>query len=124
LAGDVANTGNKSAVPLIGVLLDYWHRVTGVSHLWENDQLGADVFCPARKIVNLGQIRFRIAERTRNLGDCNLHLPEEATSDGYAAMGLRYPKNSRFVIRWATSGGTICSHLLSPDCNFASTSGG
>jgi hypothetical protein len=23
--------------------------------------------------VNLGQICFRIAERTRNLGDCNFH---------------------------------------------------
>ena len=42
----------------------------------------------------------------------------------HAAIGLRYPKNSCFTIRSATSGGTICSHLLSPDCNFASTSGG
>src|SRR5215211_1174077 len=73
MAGDLAKTGNKSAVPLIGVLLDYWHRVTGVGHLRKDDQLGAEVFCPARKIVNLGQIRFRIAERTRNLGDCDFH---------------------------------------------------
>src|SRR5215831_14126688 len=41
-----------------------------------------------------------------------------------AAMGLRYPKNSRFFIKCATSGGTICSHLLSSDRNFANTSGG
>ena len=58
---------------MIGVLLDYWHRVTGVSHLRENDQLGANLLGPPRKIVNLGQIRFRMAERTRNLGDCNFH---------------------------------------------------
>ena len=46
------------------------------------------------------------------------------TCGRYAAIGLRYPKNSRFLMRCATSGGTICSHRLSPDCNFASTSGG
>ena len=56
---------------------------------------------------------------------CNFAQNDIRGSDPpHAAIGLRYPKNSRFVIRWATSGGTICSHLLSPDCNFASTSGG
>src|SRR5947207_6793843 len=56
--------------------------------------------------------------------DSSTRLVMTLARRAYAAIGLRYPKNSRFVIRWATSGGTICSHLLSPDCNFASTSGG
>jgi len=65
---------------MIGVLLDHWHRVTGINHLWENDQLGVDVFCPARKIDNLGQIRFRIAERARDLSNSDLHLSVERNS--------------------------------------------
>ena len=58
---------------MIGMLLDHWHRVTSVSHLWENDQFGASLFGPPRKIANFGKICFRIAERTRDLGDGDFH---------------------------------------------------
>src|SRR5205814_1395391 len=59
------------------------------------------------------------AERSVVRRDSSTSLGMTFVRFAYAAIGLRYPKNSRFVIRWATSGGTICSHLLSPDCNFA-----
>ena len=29
---------------MIGVLLDHWHRITGVGHLWEHDQLAPASF--------------------------------------------------------------------------------
>ena len=58
---------------MLGVLLDHWHRITSVSHLRENDQFGASLFGPPRKIANFGKICLRIAERTRDLGDGNFH---------------------------------------------------
>ena len=57
-----------------GMHADHGHRVTGVDHLRKNDQLGASLFCPTRKIANLQKIYLGIAERTRDLGNCNLHF--------------------------------------------------
>ena len=58
---------------MTGMLLDDWHRVTGVSHLWKYDQFGASFFGTLRKVANFGEIRFRITERTSNLSDCDFH---------------------------------------------------
>jgi hypothetical protein len=59
---------------MIGMRSDYLHRVAGVSHLRKNDQLDAGLFGVARKVANLEEIRLRITERTRNLGNGNFHL--------------------------------------------------
>jgi hypothetical protein len=59
---------------MIGVLLDHWHRVTRVSHLGKNDQLGARLLSSAGKVANFGQIRFRIAERARDLSNSDFHF--------------------------------------------------
>src|SRR5439155_25086746 len=67
-------SGNESVVPMIGMLSDHRHRVTGISHLWKHDQLGARLFGAARKLTNLEKIRLRIAEQARDLGNCNFHL--------------------------------------------------
>jgi hypothetical protein len=66
---------DESIVPLIGTGADDRHRVTGVNHLRKYDQLSAcGVLGPSRKIANLQQICLGIAERTRNLGNCNFHF--------------------------------------------------
>src|SRR4051812_23279646 len=71
--GDCLKAGHKSGFPMSGVLLDHWHRITSVSHLWKNDQFGASLFGPKRKIANLRQILFRIAERAGDLGNSDFH---------------------------------------------------
>ena len=51
--------------------------------------------------------------------------PYPVPQPAYAAAGeRRLPKKPRFLIISVTSGGTICSHALSPVCNFARASGG
>ncbi len=89
---------------MVGVLLDYWHRVTSVSHLWENDQLGASLFGPAGKIANFGKICFRITERTRNLGDGNFHSivilsRERRISDQFCSDRRNRNKSEMFRFR-------------------------
>src|ERR1041385_3302510 len=72
---DFLDARNKSICPIARMLSDHWHRVTGVSHLRENDQLRARlVFGAARKVADLKKIRFGITERTGNLGDGDFHL--------------------------------------------------
>src|SRR5262245_37918728 len=58
---------------MIGVLLDYCHRVTRVSHFRKKEQFGARLFGSSRKVAGFGKIRFWIAKRAGNLSDCDFH---------------------------------------------------
>src|SRR5262249_17526154 len=64
---------NKTGFPMIGVFLDHWHRVTGVSHLRKDDQFSTCFFGASGKFANFGEIRFRITEGARDLGNCDFH---------------------------------------------------
>src|SRR5437867_1585235 len=74
LGGDFLKSGHETAGPRAGVIPDCRHRVACVGHLRENNQLHAGFFGTTRKISNLEQVGFWIAERTRNLSGRNLHL--------------------------------------------------
>src|SRR5260370_3379522 len=64
---------DSSFFPRRRVFLNGRHRVAGIDHLREHDQISASLFRERREIAGLAKIGGTVTKRARNLGSGNLH---------------------------------------------------